>query len=348
LREVFGEADPATLKSLRNRMEITRELNLPNGLEIQHRIVALHERYLGADSLDTNRARQLLGKWLMENGKPKAAEPILREVEARFEQTKGYLDPEAFDARGNLAFAIMAQKRFADAVPLYRQLIVESSKIYGIEDHSTLLAENNLAVALYRLGKTDEAEAQLTKVFAVQHRVFGDAYPGTLNTLNNLAVLRTRHGDIAGATTMMRDAYAGTLKAFGKFNGLTRNSGYNLAANLNKLNQPEAAVNVLDDLLQDWDEGQDIALRTKVLRERGIALHLQNKPPAAVLLAFERSWQAATSIHDTADQREAAQEASKLESAAGGNATDLAKWQRRLKQLPSAEKPVASSTKSGK
>ncbi|HET8941991.1 MAG TPA: tetratricopeptide repeat protein, partial [Rudaea sp.] len=89
----------------------------------------------------------------MEHGKAHAAEALLRQAALTVGQQKGVLDPDAVALRANLAFAIDAQKRYAETEPLYRLLLRDARKVFGAHHPYTLTIENNLAYVLNKLDR---------------------------------------------------------------------------------------------------------------------------------------------------------------------------------------------------
>lgn len=345
-RKALGEGDPLTLMSLREQLKLVRKMNPPDGEALHRKVLQLHLRYLGADSVDTNRAREALGQWLMQHGKAKAAEPLIREALSAEERIEGTQDANTVATRANLAMDISEQGRDAEAVPLLRQTVVDATRVFGTNGSFTLDIKGNLAHSLNQIGKTREAELLYREVYQARRRMLGAQHPSTLAGLNNLAVQMRRDGSVAEAEPLQRQAYQGLRKLWGAHDARTLHVGLNLARDQVALGKFDAAISLLNELLPDWQERNDRLAISRAQRLLGRSLQGEGKRPEAEH-AYEQSWQAAAAIHRADEQHETAQAAVTLDDESSGSAAQRSVWQQRLRDFSASAGSPKKQNKRG-
>ena len=103
----------------------------------------------------------------------------------------GRKHPGTLATRHNLAAAIDAQGRSAEAEAMYREVLPLQEKVLGREHPGTLATRHDLAGALEAQGRS--ADAQAETMTALQ-RVLGDGHPDTKTTVASLTEIRSGQG----------------------------------------------------------------------------------------------------------------------------------------------------------
>src|SRR5580704_16732239 len=87
----------------------------------------------------------------------------------------------------NLALAIKAQGRFAEAEPLAREALTTAQRVLGPEHPLTISFLYNFAAILFEDGRLAEAEKLYREALAIQARTLGPEHPSTLITKAELS-----------------------------------------------------------------------------------------------------------------------------------------------------------------
>ncbi len=325
----LGLGDPQTLASLREQADLAYRRDTDDAEAVQRRMLALHERYLGEDSFDTARARNVLGHWILQHGDAEEAERVLRQAAERMTELRGASDPDTIGARADYYQAIVRAGRFAEAAAQLRDVLADSRRVYGEDAMWTLSIKSNLAYALERSGGEDEAQTLKREVYESRRRTLGETHQRTLISLNNLAAGPRKRGRFAQAEPMQRQAYEGFRKTLGPDHWLTLRTQLNLGAVELGLGKAVEAAKLLDDGLQRWNaasetSGAPIALARRQLGEAQLALGRHADAERTLLAAHD----AATALDDPAGQRETAALLARLYERTGHTAKH-AEWQAR-------------------
>ena len=142
-------------------------------------------------------------------------------------------DEQRLDAAANLANALDAQGKHAEAATMCRELLVVQRRVLGPEHPETLLMAGSLAASLQNKGKDAEAETMWREVLAVQRRVLGPEHPNTLYTSHNIAGSLHNKGKHAEAETMWREVLVVQRQVLGPEHRDTLNTSHNIAFSLN-------------------------------------------------------------------------------------------------------------------
>ena len=336
-RKTLGVGDPQTLASMRDQVKLIGLMQPPDGEARIRAVLALHERYLGPDDVNTALVRTQLGAWYID-GNPKQAEKLLRQSSTRIAQVLGNESPELVDARGDLAMALAAQNHFVEAARLYRQAIDESKRVFGPDAPATLDLMNYLAWTLGRLGHDDEAHARYQRVYEIDRRVFGDYSPRTLLELNNVAAWPRRHGDYAAAEPLQRKAWLGMRDVLGPNHPQTLRLQANLAEIDLHLHKLDEAARLLISALHAHQPANHRLRVAQDQRLLGQTWQAMGKAASAEH-AYAQSWQAATAIKNKDEQRKSAQALVSFYSSPHGDSAKQAYWADELKSLA----PVTAS-----
>lgn len=248
LRKAFGVSDPDTLAAMRDGLKIHRARRDDATGQAFLAVLALHERYLGADNPDTLRARLAWAGWLNTHDKAQQAEALYHDALKQIARIPEFPQRERAAIRANLAINVSSQGRFADSLPLYHQAIDALEPAVGADHGWTLTTRNNLAYALGKLGRLDEAEKIYRQVYEARVRTLGAMHPDTLVSLNNLAAQPRKRGNFAAAEPMQRKAWLGVREIKGRDHIFTLHLQLNLAENLIGLDRRDEAVQLLTEV----------------------------------------------------------------------------------------------------
>lgn len=132
-----------------------------------------------------------------------------------------------------------------------REALYGWERLRGQDDPRTLQTASNLARALIDLGRREEAEGLIRDTVARRTRTLGAAHPDTLASRNVLAgTLRGTPARLAEAERMYRTI----LADIGAVTDLTLVVRNNLAAVLSHQGKYGAALDMYDQLIDDWSQ----------------------------------------------------------------------------------------------
>lgn len=151
--------------------------------------LALRQRGLGEDHVDTLKALMVLGYLYIRQGRHDEAEPVFLRCLEQYRGKFGEDNPETLAAMEVLGVLYKRQGRYADAEPIYVDVLNARRRLLGEENKETIVTMTNLAI-LYRVqDRLDKAEPLYIKAQELSERALGEDHPYTLNLLNGLAVM---------------------------------------------------------------------------------------------------------------------------------------------------------------
>ncbi|WP_219518997.1 serine/threonine-protein kinase [Nonomuraea ceibae] len=133
------------------------------------------------------------GLALLDRGRADAAVRVLQDA------TAALAGAERLQARANLAVALRAAGRLAEAERELSVVLPTLRQVLGDDHPDTLATRANLAAVLADDGRTDEAAAHLREIVSAAARVLGPHHPQTLTARANLAVALRAAGRLAEA-----------------------------------------------------------------------------------------------------------------------------------------------------
>jgi tetratricopeptide (TPR) repeat protein len=137
--------------------------------------------------------------------------------------------PDTAASYNNLAGALGAQGKHAEAEAMHRRALAIRHKALGSDHPETSQSYNNLAWTLRAQGKYAEAEAMHRRALAIRLKALGEDHPDTAISYDNLAEVLRAQGKYAEAEAMHRRALAIKLEAVGADHPETAISYGNLA-----------------------------------------------------------------------------------------------------------------------
>ena len=199
-----GDLDPRMVRLRWWTVWFLNELgdSTAQAIAIGERLLADHERVLGADHPHTLTSRNNLAAGYRAAGRTAEAVTLDEQVLAARERILGPDHPDTLNSRSNLANDYWAAGRTAEAITLHEQALAARERILGPDHPDTLASRNNLAVGYQAAGRTAEAITLHEQVLAARERILGPDHPDTLRSRNNLAIAYRAAGRIAEATAL--------------------------------------------------------------------------------------------------------------------------------------------------
>jgi tetratricopeptide (TPR) repeat protein len=157
-RAKLGNDNRSTQRTVNNLGGLYRELKRFEEAEpLLREAYETRRRVLGPDDPDSLGATNNLGALYFKRGKPAEAEPYFREAAEGYERTLG-IRFETAQMWSNVADALLAQERYADAVPVYQKALGILDRITPEEGRGlrTQIA-GQLAKLYTEWGKPEEA-----------------------------------------------------------------------------------------------------------------------------------------------------------------------------------------------
>jgi tetratricopeptide (TPR) repeat protein len=170
------------------------------------RALAIRERTLGLDHLDTAQSLNNLASLYEFQGKYEEAVPLYQGALEVRERTAGPDHPDTAQSLNNLAELYRVQGKYKDAEPLYLRALAIWEQALGSEDPETASCLNNLGLLYDSLGRREEAVLCFHRALAIDETVFGTDHPHVSTDLNNLAELYRAQGKSVEAEPLLQRA----------------------------------------------------------------------------------------------------------------------------------------------
>ncbi|MFI1564357.1 tetratricopeptide repeat protein [Streptomyces sp. NPDC020490] len=150
---------------------------------------------------------------LLQLGRFRRAEALLRELGADEVRIFGPGAPETFRTRRLLGWALVGEGRFAEAEARLRSL---AAQVPADELPLRLHIECMLSWTMACQGRRDEAEDAYDSVIAFRSRELGAGHPDTLDARHSQGKMLVRSGDAAGAQAVLRPLLADRARILGR------------------------------------------------------------------------------------------------------------------------------------
>ena len=179
------------------------------------RALAIREKVLGPEHLDTATSLNNLAMLLKDQGDLAGARPLLERALAVYETALGPEHSGIATSLNNFALLLQYQGDLAGARPLFERALAIREKVVGPEHLDTATSLNNFAMLLQVLGDLAGARPLFERALAIREKVLGPEHPYTATGLNNFAMLLQALGDLAGARPLFERALAIREKVLG-------------------------------------------------------------------------------------------------------------------------------------
>jgi len=215
-REVLGDDDPETLKSIDNMGGLFLQMGRlaeaePYGREALDGM----RRVLGDDHPDTLASINNMGGLLKLMGKLTEAEPYHREALEGRRRVLGDDHSETLESLNNMGGLLHAMGELQRAEPYYRDALLHNRRVLGNDHRHTLASISNMGALLHSMGKLDEAETYHREALEGSRRVLGDDHPNTLGSIVNMGYLLQSMGRLREAQPYLREALEGCRRVLG-------------------------------------------------------------------------------------------------------------------------------------
>ncbi|MGX1770694.1 tetratricopeptide repeat protein [Nocardia brasiliensis] len=165
----------------------------------------------------------------------------------------GLEHPHSLTARHNLAYALDAAGRVAEASTLLEQLLPDRERIQGAEDPNTLATRAQLAFTYRAGGRVTEAITMFEQLLTDQQRIRGAEHRDTLATRANLAYTYQHAGRVWVAINLLLELLPDQERIQGADHPDTSAVRASLAYAYRAAEQVDDALAVLEPLLLDQE-----------------------------------------------------------------------------------------------
>lgn len=214
------------------RSEMYQKARYAEAERMSRELVAIYQRWLGADWPETAQGYSSLADALYSQGKHAEADSLYRKALAIRIKTLGEDHPRTAEGFNGVAYNLDSLGKYVEAEPLHRRALAIRIKSFG-EDHAdTAQSLNNLAFNIDYQGRYAEAESLFRKALAIWIKTLGEDHDDTALGYNNVAYNLDHQGRYIEAEPLHRRALAIRTKILGEDHADIAQSLNNLAANL--------------------------------------------------------------------------------------------------------------------
>jgi tetratricopeptide (TPR) repeat protein len=189
---------------------------------LSERVLAIREKMLGPDHLDTGTSLHNLANLLRTQGELAGAWPLYERTLAITEKALGPEHPATATTLNNLGSLLRDQGDLAAARPLFERALAIQDKVLESEHPATATTLNNLATLLRDLGELASARPLYERALAINEKALGPEHSGTATCISNLARLLSDIDRADEAELLFRRAIAIGEKALGPEHPLTQ------------------------------------------------------------------------------------------------------------------------------
>ena len=168
-------------------------------IRLQHEALAIWERNLGSEHLDTANGLNNLGGYYSGIDEYDIALPLLQRALSIRKRSLGIEHIDTAITLLNLGVVYAKLGQFSQALETTQRALDIQEKILGPLHDETLTSRNNLAMLYISLGQSTEALPLLEQVL----QLYGADHPGRIVLLNNLALLYVTLGENQKAVPLM-------------------------------------------------------------------------------------------------------------------------------------------------
>jgi len=184
-------------------------------LETQLEALAIQEKHLPADHLDTTLTINELGRVARHLGEYEKAEGYHLRALQTLRKALPESDGQIVWTLNTLARSYRREGRTEEALKLHRQALEGQIKLHGKDHPHTIWTMGDIVRCLRDLSKLQPAVEMLQTVYEYRVHTLGPLNPDTLWTLNDMALLLESQGDIEKAKRLHSEALAGQVTVLG-------------------------------------------------------------------------------------------------------------------------------------
>lgn len=220
--------------------------------------LAIRQRILGDDDLESAASRSQLGEALLAQAKYQEARALLERTVTQRRGALGDDHPDTSTSLDQLARLLQAVGDYEAARPLYEQSLAINTKCYGTANLRTLTSITNLAGLLMTMGDYQAARDQFREALAAYRSLVGDEHVAVARVLSNLSFALLQLGEHDEAQACNEEALAIRRKLLGDEH-LDVAASLDLAADM--------LINDGDFVVAEARFKESLAIRRKLLGE---------------------------------------------------------------------------------
>jgi tetratricopeptide (TPR) repeat protein len=239
----FGSEHEQVMLSRLNLAVTLEKLGKYATAEEQNKLaLAAHKKLFPSDTHPTRmNIENSLGLVLLRQEKYEQAEPILRDILRKRQETLGLDHQGTLISQNNLGGLLMKQKKYAESITVLRDTLKAArSKLSGEENAFTLRLMNSLSEVM-RQGIVEIVETERKPIFqealelqrnalAGRVRLFGEDHPDVFTSQSNLAHLLHDMDECTEARQLYEKAFTGLRRRLGENHPVTRECKENFSA----------------------------------------------------------------------------------------------------------------------
>lgn len=203
----------------------------------------------GVEPAEAAAALGLLGWVTHQQGRPRDAEPVLRDAVARARVAPAGQRALA-RALNDLGVVQEALGAYDEAEGSHLEARALRARLFGADDRSVAVSASNLSAIHYRQGDLDLAVREAEEALAIFRRSLGPDHQRTVIVQGNLAVFKLVSGDLAGAVADYRDLLDRQTRLQGRAHPVTVRVMISLASVLRRVEQWDEAESLLRETLE--------------------------------------------------------------------------------------------------
>ncbi len=206
--------------------------SIAEAVQLAREVLAIRERVLGGEHLDTAVALHDLAFVLEEQGDSASALVFYAKALAIRRRVLGDDHPTTALSLNNLGYSANENGDLANARRYYEEALAIRRRTLGNDHASTVNTLINLATLLKDSGDYKSARQCFDEILAIRQKVLGDKHLDTAAAWNYLGVLSRSTGDYSAARYQYEQALAIQRTALGEDHPVTAQTMNNLSVNL--------------------------------------------------------------------------------------------------------------------
>ena len=159
----------------------------------------------------------------------------------------GAKSEEVATVRSNLGWLLFDQQQYAQAAEVHREVLALRRELFGAEHALTGSSLNDVGTVQIHLKQFADSQQNLEAALEILRKAQGPGTPDVAIVLGNLADLFRAQSDFAKAESYARQELAIRERLFGRQSKVVTESLTDIAGDLEKQNQPEAAKTLRDE-----------------------------------------------------------------------------------------------------
>ncbi|MDR1439419.1 MAG: tetratricopeptide repeat protein [Clostridiales bacterium] len=187
-----------------------------SALECCNQAMAIRERLLGKDAVDTAEAYSFAATIFSAQGACASALKWYSKALAVYERLLGPEHPFTATTYNNIALAYSSRGDYKKALDRYQKALIIKKRVFGEEHPDTAATYSNIATVYADSEEYPKALEWYRKALSIKEKVLGKKHPDTATTYNNIASVYADMGDYIKALDWFQNALDIRMNIFGK------------------------------------------------------------------------------------------------------------------------------------